>query len=43
MEILKPTITGGYGQGVKGCELNLEWEVFYVRFSCSYPIDDPND
>ena len=43
MEILPTIPSGSYDQGVKACELNLEWEVFYVRFSCSYPIDDPND
>ena len=48
MELLPSLPMGNYNrndstENVKGCELNLEWEVFYVSFSCSYPIDDPND
>jgi hypothetical protein len=30
-------------ENIKKCELNLEWESFFVTFSCSYPIDDSND
>jgi hypothetical protein len=45
MEILPDFSSGQYYQSesTKSCELNLEWEAFYVTFSCSHPIENAND
>ena len=44
MELLPSLPVAMYSQeDIKACELHLEWEAFFVTFSCSYPIEDPND
>lgn len=47
MELLPDLPLGKYAknniENMKGCELNLEWEAFFVTFSCSTPIEDASD